>query len=310
MTESSAWRSSGLAHRACAASNEAKDAATSERVAPAGASVDAARDALKEIAREGCRADGSAKGSTVMRSSGAPILRKVKSSMTHQSRLLYVGPAMTSSVSQPARKMGRHASDSRILHWSMHSLSSQTFGERPCLSRKAAAQPQSASHFAPGGSCQLWLMNASHWPRPRCSLRSSSAAPPQVVERAERGVCRRCDVSSEPRLRDLVEPRLTEWALARRDSGTKSSGRSWSKGTVWKWPSAKLRSSSTSTRFVPERKLNRPARRAASRSSRVEPSRESVDSAHARGRSPSMSAAATPVVPTATSGTKKSELTK
>eukprot|EP00964_Phaeocystis_antarctica_P085167 scaffold53744_cov84-Phaeocystis_antarctica.AAC.3 len=50
----------------------------------------------------------------------------VKSSMTHQSREQYVGPATTSSVWQPARKTGKQASDCWILHWSMHALSCGT----------------------------------------------------------------------------------------------------------------------------------------------------------------------------------------
>eukprot|EP00964_Phaeocystis_antarctica_P048098 scaffold27847_cov65-Phaeocystis_antarctica.AAC.2 len=46
--------------------------------------------------------------------------------MTHHSREQYVGPATTSSVWQPARKMGKQASDCWMLPWSMHALSCGT----------------------------------------------------------------------------------------------------------------------------------------------------------------------------------------
>ena len=47
----------------------------------------------------------------------------MKSSMTHHSLEQYVVPATTSSVWQPARKMGKQASDCSMLFWSMHALS-------------------------------------------------------------------------------------------------------------------------------------------------------------------------------------------
>mmetsp|Transcript_16608 Transcript_16608/g.48026 ORF Transcript_16608/g.48026 Transcript_16608/m.48026 type:complete len:211 (+) Transcript_16608:70-702(+) len=146
ITLSRACWSSAWAHCARAASNEANEAATS-------ASVELVR--ARSGGESEWRGAAAAKGRTAIRSSGAPILRKVKSSMTHQSRLLYVGPAMTSSVSQPARKMGRHASASCTFRWSMQSLSSQTEGGRPCSASKASAHALSAAHFGSGGSCQL-----------------------------------------------------------------------------------------------------------------------------------------------------------
>ena len=48
-----------------------------------------------------------------------------------QSLWVYVGPAMTSSFLQPLRKIGRHASDSEMLAWSMHALSSHSTGLLP-----------------------------------------------------------------------------------------------------------------------------------------------------------------------------------
>merc|ERR1712194_667181 len=57
----------------------------------------------------------------------------VKSSMTHHSLEQYVDPATTSSVWQPARKMGKQASDCSMLFWSMHALSSQSVGSLPVV---------------------------------------------------------------------------------------------------------------------------------------------------------------------------------
>ena len=54
---------------------------------------------------------------------GRSLRANVKSSMTHHSREQYVGPATTSSVWQPAMKMGKQASDCWMLFRSMHALS-------------------------------------------------------------------------------------------------------------------------------------------------------------------------------------------
>mmetsp|Transcript_48503 Transcript_48503/g.157204 ORF Transcript_48503/g.157204 Transcript_48503/m.157204 type:complete len:301 (+) Transcript_48503:281-1183(+) len=149
ITESIASRSSGLKQVAVSASKE--------------------RSAPMERSSERLRASvpwPQTSGMTEMRSSCAPlvIFWKVKSSITHQSREGHVGPARTTSLAQPARKMGRQARLSASLSWSMQARSNQTRGGRPDSFSKSLAQRQRASHFAVGESCHECERKASHIP--------------------------------------------------------------------------------------------------------------------------------------------------
>ena len=57
-----------------------------------------------------------------------PTRSHTNNSTTHQSRLVYVGPASTTSERQPERLTGRHIRFSSIALWSMQALSSQMRG--------------------------------------------------------------------------------------------------------------------------------------------------------------------------------------
>ena len=84
---------------------------------------------------------------------------------------------MTSSLRQPARKHGRHASDSLMLSCAMHALSSQILGGRRSLSSNDAAHPLSAANLRPGAtssSAHACDMNASTWPSSAFADRAAS----------------------------------------------------------------------------------------------------------------------------------------
>mmetsp|Transcript_14000 Transcript_14000/g.40325 ORF Transcript_14000/g.40325 Transcript_14000/m.40325 type:complete len:228 (-) Transcript_14000:1340-2023(-) len=98
--------------------------------------------------------------------------------MTHHRREAYVGPARMRSDLQPAIKMGRQGRARAMSSWSKQALSNQSLGVRPCRSSKVLAHAFNASHFAAGGSCQLWLMKQSTSPSPHRSVRSAKSAAP------------------------------------------------------------------------------------------------------------------------------------
>mmetsp|Transcript_72452 Transcript_72452/g.221845 ORF Transcript_72452/g.221845 Transcript_72452/m.221845 type:complete len:275 (-) Transcript_72452:701-1525(-) len=92
------------------------------------------------------------------------MMRKMSTSMMHQSRRKYVHPCKMTSCRLPARNTGKQCRSSETDSWSMQYLSIHTRGSRPCCSRKQQRHSCSASHLASTSSCQLWLMKASTLP--------------------------------------------------------------------------------------------------------------------------------------------------
>mmetsp|Transcript_32301 Transcript_32301/g.103686 ORF Transcript_32301/g.103686 Transcript_32301/m.103686 type:complete len:334 (-) Transcript_32301:621-1622(-) len=117
-------------------------------------------------------------GTMVTRLRSVVMLRKVKISMMHHSRDVYTGPPRTSRLSQPARKIGRHASDSATADWSIDTTSTHKVGGRPRSCWKALAQRSSACHLTAALSSHACDTNASQSPRAAFSARLSASPPP------------------------------------------------------------------------------------------------------------------------------------
>mmetsp|Transcript_25790 Transcript_25790/g.76511 ORF Transcript_25790/g.76511 Transcript_25790/m.76511 type:complete len:291 (-) Transcript_25790:711-1583(-) len=249
ITASSASRSSEREQRACLASKEAKEATT-----PSSA------------ARCSCAVSPGSRGTTQIRSSAPFMRRKVKSSMTHQSRDDQLGPARMTSVWQPARKIGRHGSDASMLAWSMHTRSTQTLGQRPSSASNRSAHARSDAHLAPAGSLHAWLTKASHSP-------SSHGSPSGAAPAAGPGAS---------------------------PLGERSDSRSLSKRTARKLASA----SGSSSERVRRPSEHSEATTAASRSSGVEPIRLRAASATPRSRGCRSTAHTISTMPMAREGTK------
>eukprot|EP00964_Phaeocystis_antarctica_P045095 scaffold25938_cov66-Phaeocystis_antarctica.AAC.3 len=142
--------------------------------------------------------------------------------MTHHKLEQYVGPATTSSVWQPARKMGKQASDCWMLPWSMHALScgarrgtgsylacmrwegcsdwasatSQRVGSLPVISSRRFAQRDTSACLALGASSSSrheWLRKAVTSPIAAGSVRARSVGPADgaIVLSARSAACSR-----------------------------------------------------------------------------------------------------------------------
>mmetsp|Transcript_10194 Transcript_10194/g.30249 ORF Transcript_10194/g.30249 Transcript_10194/m.30249 type:complete len:391 (-) Transcript_10194:383-1555(-) len=141
---------------------------------------------------------------------------------------------MMSSSWQPDRYTGSTRRELSMSDWSMHALSSQRSGSRPCFCLKLAAQRERALYLATWSSSHAWLTKASTEPsatRTECAESESPvarvsasrlAALKSASHRAEKGRPRKLLSASAFALRESMPPMKAEMTAAARVSPDRS----------------------------------------------------------------------------------------
>mmetsp|Transcript_37070 Transcript_37070/g.122860 ORF Transcript_37070/g.122860 Transcript_37070/m.122860 type:complete len:249 (-) Transcript_37070:953-1699(-) len=166
ITPNSCCRSRSWKHLALPASHRSKRLSAAPKTA----------FCVRASSSSGVQLGGS--GSSTSRSSTPASCQKQYTSMRHQSRSRYVGPAQIIISRQPATKMGRQPSCSSMALCVMQALSSHTRGSRPSRSSNSLAHRERLLHLCSGESDHECEMKASQAPSSTgtvCSCRPVSA---------------------------------------------------------------------------------------------------------------------------------------